>query len=145
MRKKFAVTEELAIESGACKERVREVLANPETRLVFDIEDGELFHVLRAIAWAAYKAGHWDLRGANLCGANLCGADLRGADLCGANLREANLRGADLRGANLCGTDLYGTDMREANLRGIAYDERTKFPIGFDTGPIGFDTGGITK
>jgi hypothetical protein len=68
-----------------------------------------------------------DLRRVNLIGANLTKADLRGANLQGANLRGANLIGANLTKADLRRADLYGAD-----LNGVEYDERTKFPDGFD-------------
>ena len=85
--------------------------------------------------------------GANLEGVNLKGASITYASLSKINLREANLEGADLkgtylRGANLEGANLKGTDLRGANLegtnlrgailKGATYDQRTKFPRGFN-------------
>jgi uncharacterized protein YjbI with pentapeptide repeats len=52
-------------------------------------------------------------------------AYLRGTDLSGAHLT-----GADLRGANLTLADLDGTD-----LDGVAHDETTTWPEGFDPPP----------
>jgi uncharacterized protein YjbI with pentapeptide repeats len=65
--------------------------------------------------------------GASLQGANLAGFQLPEADLAGAKLTGANFEGAFLLGANLTGADLNGTKFNEAR-----YDERTKWPQGFD-------------
>jgi len=59
-----------------------------------------------------------DLSGANLGRANLRGADLSGADLDEANLSEADLSGANLRGAIFDGANLSGASLGRANLRG---------------------------
>ena len=50
-----------------------------------------------------------------------------GADLRGAKLTRADLRRADLREANLPGAKLRGAD-----LSGAEYDDKTKWPAGFD-------------
>ena len=94
MKLGFSITEEDAVASGACVSRVREVLARGP--LEFPIWDGELFFLLRAISFSAFRAGY-----KNLSGANLTRADLTRANLTGANLSGANLDGADLDGANL--------------------------------------------
>lgn len=81
---------------------------------------------------------------ANLSQANLEGLDLKGLSLQGCNLRGANLknakgfrditrvdfRDADLRGAYLLGTVDYAGN--SAVFRGAKYDERTRWPKGFD-------------
>lgn len=94
------------------------------------------------------------LRGADLRGAWLEGADLRGAwlsravldrailahaDLSGADLSLAGLGDTDLRGALFRGTNLEGAwligragSVAAADLRGSRYDERTRWPAGFD-------------
>lgn len=86
---------------------------------------------------------HAILYWANLCGADLSGCDFEGADLSGAALQEARFVGANLRGATLGrdnlggatklqGADLTGVQLHGADLRGAEYDDRTKFPAGFD-------------
>ncbi|KAB8185289.1 hypothetical protein FH610_010810 [Microbispora catharanthi] len=77
-----------------------------------------------------------DLRDAVLTGVIAEGVDLRGTDLTRADLRNANLRGArmdytDLREATLTGADLTG-----ASLKRVVFDEKTKWPEGFDTSRI---------
>jgi uncharacterized protein YjbI with pentapeptide repeats len=80
-----------------------------------------------------------DLFRANLHGSDLTGADLAGTDLSYANrtgalLTCADLRGADLRGADLRGADLGVGDLlvHRTNLRGIRYDQATRWPAGVD-------------
>ncbi|MEL6349042.1 MAG: pentapeptide repeat-containing protein [Myxococcota bacterium] len=85
-----------------------------------------------------------DLRGAGWRRCDLSRADLRFADLTDADLRgvaliETSLNGAVLRGTSLIGTCLYGADLRGADLRGAnlwlaLYDEKTRWPRGFDLG-----------
>ena len=81
---------------------------------------------------------------ANLTQANLEGLDLQGLSLQGCTLRGANLknakgfrditradfRDADLRGAYLLGTVDYAGN--SAVFRGAKYDQRTRWPKGFD-------------
>jgi hypothetical protein len=81
-------------------------------------------------------AGAW-LQGAQLDGAYLKTSDLRQAQLEGAQLVNANLNNAHLQGANLHGADLRGADLRQAcldgaKLTGVRFDERTKWPKGFN-------------
>jgi uncharacterized protein YjbI with pentapeptide repeats len=81
-------------------------------------------------------AGAW-LQGAQLDDAYLKESDLRQARLDGASLVNAKLNNAHLQGANLQGADLRGADLREtcldsANLSGVKFDQRTKWPNGFD-------------
>jgi uncharacterized protein YjbI with pentapeptide repeats len=81
-------------------------------------------------------AGAW-LQGAQLDDAYLKKSDLRQAQLDGASLVNAKLNNAHLQGANLQGADLRGADLREtcldgANLSGVKFDQRTKWPKGFD-------------
>lgn len=91
-----------------------------------------------AILWGA------QLRGANLEGAILNGADFSGANLSKTNLVKANLLNALLKGTNLEGADLrqatlttgqgtYDSDrsLAKADLSGIKYNLRTKWPVGF--------------
>ncbi len=72
------------------------------------------------------------LIGANLIGANLTDAYLIGANLSGANLSGAYLSGADLSGADLSGAYLSGADLTGANFTGAGYDDRTRWPTGFE-------------
>ena len=82
-----------------------------------------------------------DLTGAQLGGANLVNATLTQAKLINASLYRADLsgaklRGADLSGANLTGADLSGANLTDADLsgailRGIEYDEYTRWSAGF--------------
>lgn len=118
------------------------------------LADGELTGALlnRAVLTGA------DLRGTNLSGASFIGADLTSADLTGGQLVGATLIGANLRGAELSGVDLSGSRllsseillsdtlidpfllelneiqvaalMRDANLRGVNFDETTVWPEG---------------
>jgi uncharacterized protein YjbI with pentapeptide repeats len=69
----------------------------------------------------------------NLEGAYLYVCGLKGADLSGANLRNTKLEVIDGRWARLFGTDLSGSQfIRGVLLTHALYDEKTKFPIGFD-------------
>jgi hypothetical protein len=67
------------------------------------------------------------LRGAKLIRANLSGADLRNADLTNAALKGSSLRGAKLQGAILMGAALTDVDLKTA-----LYDNRTRWPEGYD-------------
>ncbi len=96
-----------------------------------------------------------------LQGADLFGVDLSGLDLAEANLRDADLREAILDGTVLVGTDLTGAYLASARLEGAdmsnavlrredhenpylartplprflesaTYDDRTRWPRGFD-------------
>ena len=102
-----------------------------------------------------------DLRGAKLSGADLRGAKLSGADLTLANLRmskyststtwpsgfdykhsgafgpESDLHGenltyANLRGDDLSGANLEGAILTRASLYRVVYDDKTRWPDGFD-------------
>jgi hypothetical protein len=89
-------------------------------------------------------AGAW-LQGAQLDGAYLKASDLRQAQLQGARLVNANLNLAHLQDANLHGADLSGADLRQAcldgaDLSGIRFDERTKWPKGFNPDQLGKQT-----
>ncbi|WP_247537266.1 pentapeptide repeat-containing protein [Ralstonia pseudosolanacearum] len=86
---------------------------------------------------------HATLYWANLCGADLSGCDFEGADLSGAALQDARFVGANLRDAKLArdnlggatklqGADLTGAQLHGTDLRGAEYDDKTKFPVGFD-------------
>jgi Pentapeptide repeats (8 copies) len=112
---------------------------------------------------AQYKDGERNFRGAVLPGVNLVWVELKGVDLRGADLSHANLSGADLNGSNLSDdtnlafTDLSRADLRNTNLKGArleganlegvqlegaVYDEKTKFPRGFDPQRVGGIPGG---
>lgn len=112
---------------------------------------------------AQYKNGERNFRGAVLPGVNLVWVELKGVDLRGADLSHANLSGADLNGSNLSDdtnlafTDLSRADLRNTNLKGArleganlegvqlegaVYDEKTKFPRGFDPQLVGGIPGG---
>jgi len=90
----------------------------------------------RVICQSGNLAGAW-LQRARLDGAFLKHSDLRlahlqDAHLAGARLNDAHLRGADLEGADLSGADLTGACLDGANLAGVTFDERTRWPTGFD-------------
>jgi uncharacterized protein YjbI with pentapeptide repeats len=82
-----------------------------------------------------------DLRKADIRGTNLYAADFEGADLAGAQLRASKFGNARFHNADLSSTalhyaDLRGADLTGANLAGAElerakYDERTRFPAGF--------------
>ena len=115
------------------------------------------------LAWANLTSA--DLREANLTKADLTKADLSGANLISANLCEANLTKADLSGANLTKADLHSftvsgfnllsagliettlmvtnlrdADLSSANLSSAKYNEKTRFPEGFDLARLKPDT-----
>ncbi len=112
---------------------------------------------------AQYKNGERNFRGVVLSGVNLVWVELKGVDLRGADLSHANLSGADLNGSdlsddtNLAFTDLSRADLRNTNLKGArleganlegvqlegaVYDEKTRFPRGFDPQLVGGIPGG---
>lgn len=82
------------------------------------------------------------LQGANLSGAHLeaaklAGANLRGANLTNANFDTADLTGADLRDAVLKRAVLFNADLRKAQLKGAnldfcLYNQKTRWPVGFN-------------
>jgi uncharacterized protein YjbI with pentapeptide repeats len=74
-----------------------------------------------------------NLRQSNLNQANLSGADLRQSNLSDSNLAFADLSRADLTAANLKGATLEGANLEGAILIGILYDEKTRFPRGFES------------
>lgn len=84
----------------------------------------------------------FDMAGVNLAGADLVGVDLSRKDLTMANLSEADLRQADLTmsflgmtnlsRADLRGADLRGAKLLQTNLAGVKYDDKTKWPEGFN-------------
>ena len=73
-----------------------------------------------------------DLENASLENANLAGYDLSKALLSNANLATANLEGANLSKANLRGADLSNANISNVNWDAARYDNRTKWPEGFD-------------
>ena len=50
----------------------------------------------------------------------------------GASLRRSELRSVRLQNANLKGADLTGAHLSDARLAGAIYDQRTRWPRGFD-------------
>ena len=82
--------------------------------------------------WAQARMERADLTEADLTWAPLNKGHLRGAVLRDAVLVEADLRGCDLRDADLCGADLTGAILDDVDLRGARWDERTRWPEGFE-------------
>src|SRR5688572_25501414 len=78
------------------------------------------------LQWALLTGSN--LHEAILTSANLAGADLFRANLQGAVLLRTNLQCANLSYANLCGADLTDADLSGATLRGVVYDECTRWP-----------------
>ena len=62
----------------------------------------------------------------------LVDANLSDVNLSGQILRGANLRGATLDRADLNGTDLTGADLTGASLNTNKFNEKTKWPQGFE-------------
>lgn len=80
--------------------------------------------------WAMLQAS--DLSECNFEDADLRGANLKETVLVGANLRNANLGRDNLGGSTqMHGADLTGAVLHQANLVGVKYDGRTKFPERF--------------
>jgi hypothetical protein len=75
------------------------------------------------------------LAGASFFGASLRGTNLRGCDCRGATFRVANLEGASLAGADLCAADLSSAVLHGAALERARYDDRTRWPSGFQPTP----------
>jgi uncharacterized protein YjbI with pentapeptide repeats len=99
---------------------------------------------------AILRGGDASFQGATFVGADLAGADVAGGPIsfAMASLENANLTGAKLAGsfqnANLSGANFAGADLSALNAGDLAscyfrdpprYDDRTKFPAGFD--PVG--------
>ncbi|MFO1205560.1 MAG: pentapeptide repeat-containing protein [Burkholderiales bacterium] len=78
------------------------------------------------------------LRNAILAGAQFRETNLEDAVLMGAQCTDANFKLASLRGADL--TDCR--DLDSAKFEDTIYDERTRFPSGFDPRQRGLRTGG---
>ncbi|MCL6436105.1 MAG: pentapeptide repeat-containing protein [Leptolyngbyaceae cyanobacterium HOT.MB2.61] len=72
-----------------------------------------------------------DLTNALLMRTNLGGADLSSSILNGANLNNANLNSAELEGADLRNANLIGASLEGTNLKGVEFNDRTQFPVGF--------------
>ncbi len=72
-----------------------------------------------------------DLAEASFERGRLAGASFRGANLAGASFERATLEGACFAEATLTGADLTG-----ASLKRVVFDEKTKWPDGFDTSRI---------
>ena len=81
--------------------------------------------------WGSFVAAQ--LNDANFENANLQGAVLVEASCVRANFRSANLGRDNLGGSSqLQGADLTAAILEGTRLKGAEYDERTKFPKGFD-------------
>jgi hypothetical protein len=92
---------------------------------------------LRNVFWRGVNIRNVDLYGADLSEASFRCADLRQAVLYGASLKNSVFRNARLNGSNLEGADVSGADFRDAvlvavNLKGAKFDERTRWPEGFE-------------
>jgi uncharacterized protein YjbI with pentapeptide repeats len=115
----------------------------------------------RGLTATKFRAPGAALVGANFVGASFLAADFSGADLTGAHLRGFNGRDADFSAAKLVGADLWEgrflrakfakadltranflnadltaadfTDaiLTDVNLTGAAFDNSTKWPVGF--------------
>jgi uncharacterized protein YjbI with pentapeptide repeats len=77
------------------------------------------------------------LGGANLEEANVKYADLSYTNLAGANLRNTALVGSDLSNAQLVWAELYGANLEDTKVDGALfdsayYDNKTRWPLGFD-------------
>jgi hypothetical protein len=70
-------------------------------------------------------------RDADFTGACLTGCFGAHASFRRATFKDASLAGADLGRADLCGADLSSADLTGAQLEGARYDEKTRFPRGF--------------
>jgi hypothetical protein len=77
------------------------------------------------VRWLILPNAQW--HGVDLHGATLIDCDFKGADLRGADLRDARLADCELERADLSGADLTGSD-----LSGTTFDDRTRWPEGFD-------------
>jgi len=97
---------------------------------------------------ANLRGGRFDgvrLRRSNLEDARLEGVHFEHAELGSANLQEAHLApdsDLDLPAANLSGATLEGTRFDDANLAGVnlkgaIYNEKTRWPAGFDPKSMG--------
>lgn len=79
---------------------------------------------------------------AQVVSANFSGASLKGASLEKAGLTNCSFDNADLTKAKLTGADIRGVDFSTATLskdskfRKAIYDEKTKFPDGFEQHPL---------
>jgi uncharacterized protein YjbI with pentapeptide repeats len=73
-----------------------------------------------------------DLERAKLYNANLSNSILTGANLQFAKMRGANLSKADLSGANLRWARLQDVKLNDAILTNVRYNDRTRWPEGFD-------------
>lgn len=97
------------------------------------------------LADGQYECGMWvgrtalDLRGSDLTSVRMTGlalegavlrdADLYDADMSGSNLTRADLRGADVRNAWFLSEDgTRAADLREAELTGVMFNSRTRWP-----------------
>jgi uncharacterized protein YjbI with pentapeptide repeats len=99
---------------------------------IANFDDGHLnrANFFEAKAKNAQFAGA-DMRGTELSYAELDSTNLGGANLSGADLDFTTLTDARLRGGKTLGGDV----LTDANLTGIQYDERTKFPADYHPPP----------
>ena len=73
-----------------------------------------------------------DLNGADFRGMDVVFRRLDGASLILANFSDANLERASLRDTDLRSANLTGANLTDVKLTGAFYDDRTRFPVGFD-------------
>jgi hypothetical protein len=81
--------------------------------------------------WDEIDASGRSLTGADFSRTFLTNVDFTGADLSNAIFKDAELRNVNFSGANLTGSNLKG------RLLGIKWDEKTRWPDGFDPKSIG--------
>ena len=79
----------------------------------------------------AVSGTHAGFRAAHARGTVVTGT-FRANPAASAHSRAAHLQGADLQGADIRGADLREACLDGANLTGVKFDQRTKWPKGFD-------------
>lgn len=98
---------------------------------------------LRFVQLSGAKVHAVNLEGARLTQTTLGGTEFIGAQLTGASIERAFAQGAvftgsDLSGTSFSGTALYGADFSgsigidKAGMSGICWDEKTRWPEGFE-------------
>ena len=71
-------------------------------------------------------------RSANLKLSNLTNANLAGSYLSNANLKLSNLTNTNFERCILYGADMRGINIETANFQGAVFDQKTKWPEGFN-------------
>ncbi|MCH9055557.1 IMS domain-containing protein [Synechococcus sp. PCC 6716] len=75
---------------------------------------------------------HINLQNAKLIRAIFVGLNLSKANLAGATLNGAQLRYVDLTDADLRGTDFTKASFQDVDVKGAIYNQKTRFPRGFN-------------